>query len=497
MHRQQSSEFSTTNDWQRWCRLCAKRDGTYFDVFHRSTGQEMIANMNITDVIKDYFQIHIKQDAQLPLLICTECCNTITSLESYAEHIKKVQKMYEDLKNADNSDMDIKDLYYKFGIVKCEVFVPQSLPGSDSSTTTSGIEEIFVDTIGQEVSVKDEEMDETELKTQTVQNKAEIKIEIPDPFDNGKLKIPECTQINLEDSDVDDRESNKNYASSMEDFENEIKSMRHKESGKNSHAPKDTKNANYTCYICRQRFVQNRNYVGHMKSKHEIDVPLYNCQQCQEKEAHCSFRRKKDLDRHIKKVHEPTVYPCPHCERKFKGKKVAENHIRIEHEGEGTFICEECGESVRTKERLVEHMAIHTGGAFECKDCGKRFARKNYLKKHLEIHGDKHICGECGAKLTTSKALKYHMKVHSDEMPYKCNYCGRRFKRTKNLKNHLITHTGLKPYSCDFCDKTFSTGSSCRYHKKHLHPKELAAMEAAGVKSYTKNIPKMHVLKAM
>lgn len=56
---------------------------------------------------------------------------------------------------------------------------------------------------------------------------------------------------------------------------------------------------------------------------------------------------------------------------------------------------------------------------------------------------------------------------------------------------------GLKPYSCEFCDRTFANGSNCRSHMKKMHPEELAALEASGIKSHAKNIPKLETLKAL
>lgn len=406
-------------------------------------------------------------------------------MKNYAEHVIKVQAMYQDLLNSLNIiDTDVKDIYDKYGIFKLEPYIQHTLPETGSHTVPSAIEQIFV-TDDPVLSIKNEEVEEMYT---TIKNlETEIKVEYMDPFaQNASRSMEEYTQMS-EDSDSCVSDSH-TFSSDSEDFAMQISNTKVKP--KISSGSDNDKKGDYVCDICNQRFVQYRNYVCHMKNKHGTETP-HQCTSCS-----CFFKYKKELQRHIKKMHAPNIYSCRHCDRKFKRAKDAENHIKAEHEGEGSFICEECGESVRTKEKLLEHMAIHTGrGAFECKECGKCFARKFYLKRHAEIHGDKHVCGECGLELTTSKALKLHMKVHSNEMPYKCDYCGRRFKRTKNLKGHLITHTGLKPYSCDFCDKTFSTGSSCRYHKKHLHPKELAELEAAGVKAYTKNIPKIEVLK--
>ncbi|XP_054742635.1 zinc finger protein weckle-like, partial [Anastrepha obliqua] len=209
-----------------------------------------------------------------------------------------------------------------------------------------------------------------------------------------------------------------------------------------------------------------------------------------------------DLNSHIK-THRPLsekrIFPCPQCDRKFSKKGYVASHIKFVHEDIRPFICEECGEGTRTEATLREHMLTHTDLApFECEICKKGFKNRARLKKHMDTHSsNKHICNECGLKLNSRVTLNLHMLVHSDVMPHKCDYCGRAFKRAKTLKNHLILHSGLKPYSCDFCDKTFANGANCRTHKRKTHPEELAALEASGEKTYTKNIPKLAVLKTV
>ncbi|XP_039949737.1 zinc finger protein OZF-like [Bactrocera tryoni] len=486
--------YATKKEWQRWCRLCGKYDGHYFDIFIEGL-QPTSSQQHLDDVINKFFHIQIKPSDELPVLLCAECYTFINYLKNFADHVSKVQAMYQELLDSANTTItDIKYIYEKYGIFKLEPYVQHTLAETVNHIAPTAIEQIFVTDVPV-LKIKDEEVEETPAIVKNLE--AEIKVEFEDPFARNASRNVQAHAETSEDSDSS--ASNSHTFSSDTEYRVAEKKTVHMQrtnpkvsSNSTTAYDNDQNEGSYVCDICNQRFVQYRNYVWHMKNKHGTETP-HQCKSCSS-----FFKYKKELQRHFRKMHAPKIYPCPHCERKFKRAKDAENHIKAEHEGEGSLICEECGESVRTKEKLLEHMAIHTGrGAFECKECGKCFARKFYLKRHAEIHGDKHVCGECGLELTTSKALKLHSRVHSNEMPYKCDYCGRRFKRTKNLKGHLITHTGLKPFSCDFCDKTFSTGSSCRYHKKHLHPKELAELEAAGVKAYTKNIPKIEVLKAI
>ncbi|XP_054743889.1 zinc finger protein weckle-like isoform X1 [Anastrepha obliqua] len=454
----QDSEMCTTDPsikkWQRWCRLCAKHDGYYFDMFLE---QSLSSDINLRSIIEDFFHIKIGPRDGLPTLLCTECCSAIASLEKYAQHIKKVQKMYKDLKNtAELADINLKDLYQKYGLFECESNLPQS--------TTSAIEQIFVSDVSNS-DVKAEEI--------------EIDVDFSDPFANDNENMEECSQMSVEseasDSKTDSEFGSDEFAQQIEEYIEEVGE------GKDE--------GSYSCSICQLSFMQSRKYMYHMKSRHGPKAPIWNCSYCSS-----SFTYKRELERHTKQIHEPSVYPCPHCERKFTRAKFVENHINEAH----SLICEECGECVPSKQKLAEHMAIHTGRLpYECEVCGRQYPRKVYLKRHMEVHGDKHICAECSLEFKTSQALRRHSKVHSDKKPHVCNYCGDQFKRSKNLKNHLITHTGLKPYSCDFCESTFSSGSSCRFHKRRYHPKELAEQEKAGVKPYTKNVPTLNVLRAM
>ncbi|XP_004534444.1 zinc finger protein 124 isoform X2 [Ceratitis capitata] len=472
----ESTNTVSTKEWKRWCRLCAKYDGDQLNIFADSQK----ADIQAFSIIMELFHFEIKPNDELPHLLCPECWSLINYLEKYAKHVRKVQVMYHDLINVSNlTPTNPAELFIKYNISKLESYMHETFSENDI-TNTSAIEQVYVADLSIDV-VKSEAVEEMNTDFD-----AEIKLEPPDPFATDKPNKDE-EHDHMSDDEANSVRGSRNLSTDSKDslYTNEIKDLK-------KDAVDDKKEGSYACNICECKFSQRRNYVWHMKSKHNTETP-HKCTACQS-----VFKYKKELERHMKKMHAPTVYDCSYCDKKFQGSKTLENHIKSQHEREGWCICEECGESVRSQEKLLEHMALHTGhGAFGCKECGKHFARKSYLKIHSQIHGEKHVCGECGLELTTSKSLNVHMKVHSDEMPHACNYCGRKFRRTKDLKKHLITHTGLKPFSCDFCDKTFSSGTSCRYHKKHLHPKELAEQEAAGVKAYTKNIPKIDVLKAI
>uniref|UniRef100_A0A0A1X3N9 Zinc finger protein weckle n=1 Tax=Zeugodacus cucurbitae TaxID=28588 RepID=A0A0A1X3N9_ZEUCU len=424
-------------DWNIWCRFCAKADVNNINIFAAQTTK--CNKMNLIPAISKFFNIQFNQPEKMPEVICSECLLVLTSLVTFAARVCKVQEMFKEiLKSEEGTAIDLNSLYKKYEIEQ------------DSSSF------INMQTAPFSVDLVDE------LPTDGLESELNRNVNCKDPFD--------------EDSEWEWSGS----TDSTTTFESDIpvtKNRTQTENLSNENMPENALNSvvkqsrneyKYLCKHCPKRFQQFNSFRLHVKKKHGHILPLEE-------------------------------FSCPNCDLVFQKKRLMAQHIKSVHADKTVFICEECGEIMGSKSTLRDHMYTHTNYApFECKDCGKCFKQKTRLKIHMDIHGEKHICVECGLQLSSRATLYSHSLVHSDVTPHKCDYCGRAFKRSKTLKNHLILHTGLKPYSCDFCDKTFSNGTSCRTHKKRVHPDEFAAQEASGEKpNKVKNIPKLAVLKAV
>nr|XP_014087468.2 gastrula zinc finger protein xFG20-1-like [Bactrocera oleae] len=478
----ESEKFSTDHiydaKWKTWCRLCANDDVNGVNIISGQCSQNLNSDfndINIVHSIGELFRIYVQEDEKLSQIICQECCKFVKNVIKFSERVNKVQQLYAELCNCtDKTALDLGLLLDKYGIYKSESLITDQ--GSELP-----VEEIFVAElpVTSEVghNIKNECTNVTEKLGTIVQG---TKDEFNDPIgdEEGNLNQMSCTSSmsedmsSNEDNCFDDTESSDSNIKPYKKFEvhGNIK-----------------KELEHLCSVCSQSFQRRSNYSRHMKKKHGVIV----CPQCP-----TSFKTESTLKLHM--VNHRKLFTCPQCNEKFERKGSLGNHIRNVHKFDNPLVCEACGEELRTKKQLKQHMLTHTDYTpFVCKECGKSFKEKYRLKRHLEIHGDKLICTECGKQLSCRATFNSHMLVHSDKMPHKCDYCGRTFKRAKTLKYHLIAHTGLRPYSCDFCDKTFSTGSSCRFHKKTMHPVELAALEASGAKTYTKNVPNLDALRAV
>ncbi|XP_017464509.1 PREDICTED: zinc finger protein 62-like isoform X1 [Rhagoletis zephyria] len=545
-------EGNLSTSWYRWCRLCAKDDAENINIFFKdehmltSTENKEQVELRLAIAIGKYFCVQITQDEHLPKRLCTECFSLVTTLVNFNERVEKVQQMYASLKNLnDFKEADFEVLRLKYGVLvddRPHQFTYHPLAEThfcDAKPRTNGCEEnSFVDDSDIEV-VPLEALTGIEVKKEDSTNTLPVTDEDVYDFENEETagEDPFGSDIEFEGEKIccgleqnvekcngcEDSTGISNNICRIEDkikkIEESILSNKTNQSKSINLKPVSCKNESilikerdgkvdsivnenengYTCSDCSQTFKRISFFRSHMKRKHSKDdaVPRFVCSEC-----HISFNTQRQLEHHAVK-HLPLtkrrIEPCPYCEQKFPSKTYVAQHVKYVHMNERSFICEECGEAVRSKGQLKQHMLTHTDYApFECEVCKKGFKNQERLKNHMETHNpNKHICAECGLQLNSRATLNRHLLVHSDVMQHRCDYCGRAFKRAKALKNHLILHTGLKPYSCDFCDKTFANGSNCRTHKRKSHPEELAALEASGEKTYTKNIPKLAVLKSV
>ena len=228
-----------------------------------------------------------------------------------------------------------------------------------------------------------------------------------------------------------------------------------------------------------KRLIENRNKLvctcpakkNHKSQKSQKVV----CKMCD-----ASFK-KKDLEDHMKSVHEILIgekksFRCPLCEKIFESKMGIIKHINLNHKGLEKLECPTCKREFRGKGVLNKHIAvIHEGKKPHlCTICGKAFPSGFVLKHHIRlVHEGKrpHVCDNCGKTFKTPQQLKNHiLSSHGDgKKPFQCPSCDKTFILKHHMLNHAFIHTNIRPYECNACDDKFKRSHHLTTHMRTVH----------------------------
>ncbi|KAJ0032856.1 hypothetical protein NQD34_002937 [Periophthalmus magnuspinnatus] len=84
-----------------------------------------------------------------------------------------------------------------------------------------------------------------------------------------------------------------------------------------------------------------------------------------------------------------------------------------------------------------------------------------------------HVCVFCEKRFSTNQSLQIHIRVNTGEKPYSCPVCGKCFTQKAHLKTHIRTHTKERPYRCSICFKSFMHKVSLNLHMEKTHPEQV------------------------
>ena len=188
---------------------------------------------------------------------------------------------------------------------------------------------------------------------------------------------------------------------------------------------------------------------------------------------HCGnlYSCKRDLNRHIKSVHEGIKYPCNLCDYEANQQISLRSHVKSIHEGV-RYECEHCDKEFSHKSDLTIHIkGKHEGFTYECDKCNQQFSKKRFLKAHIESkhEGIRYSCNQCEQQFIAKSSLQRHVASIHEEVKLDCNECDQQFRRRKSRQMHInFVHRGIM-FSCDQCERQFKRKEHLVIHFQAKH----------------------------
>ncbi|XP_077545903.1 uncharacterized protein LOC144158709 isoform X2 [Haemaphysalis longicornis] len=136
-----------------------------------------------------------------------------------------------------------------------------------------------------------------------------------------------------------------------------------------------TKADPHTC-SCQPRS-RNTEFFLNDNGEVEITGKLYSSQSCQQCNQHTTLVK-------VCSSYLPSI--CSVCEKAFRKKHNLDIHMRV-HSGERPYVCRICHKTFAYKSTMVSHERLHSGERpWICSICQKSFAKKSNLVRHESVH---------------------------------------------------------------------------------------------------------------
>ncbi|XP_017116635.1 zinc finger protein 2 [Drosophila elegans] len=494
--------------WLNWCRLCAKDDARG-NVKVQMSGNDQAWDNVLIMAIRKYFEVEMRLEDELSSVLCTECYTLISELIDFAEHVTKVQAIFEVLRRTatePGKHLDVAALRQQYGL--CEDDWTHIIKPMQSAENESEIQQ-KPDSVLQEspigVEAAGTELEMRVSQPYLVQAKNSLQIGIPPKqefIDIGPI-LSEKSKSRLDTDEV-----------LVELHEDELSQCRVDSTVSAVFQEQDIKpelldscddDAEFLPEKSQQMqlvIVTTPQYAPESIAEEKAKRGRMNCEKCGK-----GYRNRASYEKHLErecrrverrvKVDKATT-TCDLCNKTLSSTTALKLHKEGIHQNVKPYICDSCGKQLKTITALNEHKLVHTDSRpFECSVCKAGFKNRARLKAHHQIHAEpSFVCNICGKKLQTRRTWNMHKLVHSEERRLKCDVCGALFKRSKTLKTHLLSHTGLRPYVCNYCGKSFACNANCRSHKLKKHPQEVQQEDGAKLPSRL-NVPTLEELRVM
>ncbi|KAG5667402.1 hypothetical protein PVAND_015383 [Polypedilum vanderplanki] len=468
------SEILQVTDENFYCRIC-------FKIFQLHDNKNEIDN-GIISTLRDLIQFGLKLSTGSQMM-CDECSSLITSFYNFKNEVIDKQAKFAQLvlKNRHQSAIEIQKISnrtHEFDQLQCsEVFVKQEpnfdIPDfcndeNDSQDCTNDSDY----KVTQKFLIKKRRRKKVD-KDENIEAPKRAYVKRKDPE-----KCEECGKevLNL----INHKIKKHNYQHLFKCPSCDFTSFDKKElqiHAQNKHSKKLKSLEQDSSQVCPHCAKQVRFLDMHIANIH-LGERHFFCDLC-----NFSSYRKQSMEHHILNNHLPKSVKCSQCNFITISLDRLKNHIKNQHEVRAPptdqFICSapECLKTFRKKIQLQFHVrrCHEKEMAFPCLSpgCSKSFFSKAEQQVHFQnSHGPKNvICDECGKAFSSVAMLKKHNTLHQ-EYRYPCTFphCGLKYRNSAQLKNHVNrTHLNKRDHVCEFCRADFFLARDLERHIKTKH----------------------------
>ena len=219
----------------------------------------------------------------------------------------------------------------------------------------------------------------------------------------------------------------------------------------------------YSCNQC-EYYCNTKNEIDTHSNVHH--GPKHTCHKCGR-----TYKKKFDLQAHIRSEHEGIFYECDLCDYKNSEARKLRQHKESKHEGI-RHACGKCDFKAAQHSSLKHHNeSVHEGKRFTCSECNEQFTKPDKLKQHIRsIHeGIKLSCRLCDYKTNYNSQLSRHKRSKHEGINYACDHCGKLFSEKPNMMKHIqYKHEGVR-HDCQLCEYKATTRGSLKNHVKSKH----------------------------
>lgn len=160
--------------------------------------------------------------------------------------------------------------------------------------------------------------------------------------------------------------------------------------------------------------------------------------------ATMSSKRKRSISK--SKANSPRdgkrPFQCDTCEETFEIYAKLNEHKKTH--GKERYQCPTCGRWFQKRYHMKNHEQIHKGlKPYECDLCQKRYTNQTNLDRHIRVthqNEKKYTCQECGKCFSQLATLRQHHAVHTTERNFSCDVCDKKFKMKQHLRLHEMRH---------------------------------------------------------